>query len=317
MYKKNRILISFCCLVLVLSNCTSQVPNLSQAGIERLGPSGYGFQNPVWSPDGTLIAVTTKTVVQSWTSEIFILEVSTGKKKSIMSTDYGDVKARSWSPDGSNLLLISQKGGEWPEGIWTLDTEGKSPAKFLVEGYDAAWSPNGKSIAVFSLFQEEGYWIVELSLFSIETDAREILYQDKATDVTIGSIGWSPDGKSIIFSYGKKNYIEPPAFDNIDIYILDIVTKDLKKITEQGQNYSPSWDASGNLIAYTNRPGKGLNTNLFIADRRNTCKQKLIENDDLWGVSWAPNGKYIAFVSHGEVYLLVLKKFPPYESICP
>lgn len=317
MHKILKILIGFHCLAFILSGCTSQPPKIVQEGIERVGPGGSGFQNPVWSPDGTKIAVTTRTVVHSWTSEIFVLDVSTGKKKSIMYTDNGSVTAVSWSPDGSQILLASQNGGDWPEAIWTLDAEGESSPEFLTNGYDAAWSPDGKSVALFSLSRGNSYWNVELSVFDIETRMREIILEDKPVDVTIGGIKWSPDGKNLIFGYGTKDYIDPPRFEHVDIYILEISTKKVRKITDQGENDFPSWNSNGSLIAYTTQIDKGRNTILFIADKNNNCRQKLFEADELWRPSWSPDGEHIAFGSHGEVYLLTLDKFPEYKSVCP
>lgn len=279
-------------------------------GIERVGPSGQGFQNPIWSPDGTKIAVTTQTVVQDWTSEIFVLDVLTGKKKSIMYTNNGNVMAISWSPDGNQILLASQNGGDWPEGIWTLDSDGKSSAQFLAEGYDGDWSPDGKRMAVFSHSEKGAHQDVMLSILSLKTGDKEVIFGGKSSNVSGGGVAWSPKGEELIFDYGSSDARQ------LDLYILNITTRQATIISGKGENFNPSWGPDGKFFVFVNDPGRGQDSSMFIANKENSCQQKLLTMDDLWGSSWSPDGKSIAFISHGEVYLLDLDKFPAYKSVC-
>jgi TolB protein len=312
MYAMRKILIGLCCLTLVLNGCASQAQEIVREGIKRLGPGGQGYQNPVWSPDGTKIAVTARTVVHSWTSEIFVLDIATGEKKSVMYTDNGSVTAISWVPDGSQILLSSENGGDWPEGIWTIEANGNTSPEFLTYGYDAAWSPDGKSLALISLSRENSHWNVELSVFDIKTQAKDIIYRgNEFSSVVIGNLNWSPNGKEIIFHYGQ------PGVGNIDLYVVKVENGKVTKIADEGENHSPSWSPDGNFIVYLNDLGKGYDPTLILADKNNTCQQDLLTLDDWSGLSWSPKGEYIAFGSHGEIYILALDKFPAYKSVCP
>ena len=311
MYKILKIFIGFHCLAFMLSGYISQAPKIVQEGIERVGPGGHGFQNPVWSHDGTKIAVTSGTIVHSWTSEIFVLDVSTGKTKSIMYADNGSVTAISWSPDDSQILLSSENGGDWREGIWTIDADGKSSPEFLTSGYDAAWSPDGKSIALFSLSQENSYWNVELSIFDVKDQAKDVIFKETEVTVVVGNLDWSPNGEEIIFHIGQ------PGVGNIDLYIVKVENGESTKITNEAENYSPSWSPDGKFIVYLNDLGKGYDSTMIVADKNNICQQRLLTLDDWNGLSWSPDGEHIAFISHGEIYLLALDKFPEYETVCP
>lgn len=306
-----KILTLFYCLTLILSGCSSQTPKIVADGVERVGPSGYGFQHPVWSPDGTRLAVTTQSVVQSWTSEIFVLDVLTGKKKSIMYTDNGNVRAISWSSNGNQILLASQKGGDWAEGIWTLDANGKSPAKFLTEGYDADWSPDGERIAVFSHSEKDAHQDVVLSIINPGIEKKEVVFGGKSINISGGGVAWSPNGAELIFDYGSSEATQ------LDLYLLNIATRAATRITNEGQNLNPSWGPDGNLIVYMSDPGKEVDSTMYLADKNNNCRQALLTLDDLWGSSWSPDGKNIAFISHGDVYLLNLNEYPSYKSVCP
>ena len=305
------VVLGFGCLVFALVSCQRPESPIIQDGIQRVGPSQQGFQNPVWSPDGTKIAVTTQSVVQSWTSEIFVLDVLTGQKTSILYTDRGNVMAIAWSPDGSQLLLASQNGGDWPEGIWTLNFDGKASAEFVTEGYDAAWSPDGTKIAVFSHSEKGAHQDVMLSLLNVETGDREVIFGKKSTNVSGGGVEWSPTGEELVFDYG------PSYARQLNLYILNVATKVTTRISGSGQSYNPSWGPSGDLLVFVNDPGNGQAPSLFRVDKKSTCQQQLLTLDDLWGSSWSPDGKFIAFISRGDVYLLDLERFPSYESACP
>jgi Tol biopolymer transport system component len=311
MCKKLKMLFFLCLYVYAIVGCTSQKPPIAKQGIEQLGPSGYGFRNPVWSPDGTKIAVTTQTVLDSWTSIIYVVDITTDEVKKIMETDNGSVLAVSWSPDGNWIMLASQKGGDWLDGIWRIDTDGKSPPEFLTNGYDAAWSPDGKRIAVFTHSEISAYQDVKVSIIDLETKDSDVVFGGMAGKAIGGGIAWSPSGEELIFDYGQ------PGMGQLDLYVLNIAAKEAKRITEDGENYNPSWEPGETLIVYVNDPGKGYDSTLIVADKNNICQQKLLTLDDLWGSAWSPGGEQIAFISWGEVYLLSLNEFPAYDTICP
>jgi TolB protein len=310
MIKKFSLSMILCVITWVANSCGVLSTKAVQPEIDQLGPSGYGFRRPVWSPDGSKIAITAQTVVSSWTSEVFVLDVSKGRKKSIMYTDNGSVLAIGWSPDGNQLLLASQEGGDWPEGIWKINADKKSSAEFLASGYDAAWSPDGKSLAVLTHAKGRAHQDVKISLVNLETKDEEIIFRKRASNVVGDDLAWSPSGDELIFAYG------PPGVGQLDLYVLNVATAEARRITEEGENYSPSWSPDGNLIAYLSDPGKEYNPVLFIADKNNTCRQELVSLDDLRWPSWSPDGKQIAFISHGKVYLLSLDEFPMYDVVC-
>lgn len=309
---KKILLFFFTCLYTYTSiSCTSRKPLIIQQGIEKIGPSGYGFRSPIWSPDGTKIALTSQTVVNSWMSKIYVLDVSTGKVKKIMETDDGSVSAVSWSPDGNWILLASQKGGDWPEGIWKINANEKEPPEFLVTGYEAAWSPDGNRIAVFTHSEKNAYQDVKIEIIDLKTMKEDVAFKGEAINAIGGGIAWSPGGNELIFDYGQL------GIGQVDLYLLNIETREVKKITDAGENYNASWGPGGSIIAFMNDPGKEYDASILIADKNNNCHQQLLALEDLRWPSWSPSGKNIAFISWGEVYVLSLDEFPAYNKVCP
>jgi Tol biopolymer transport system component len=198
-YKKFILIILLCHFAYPLEGCTSQKPPIVQQGVAQLGPSGYGFRNTVWSPDGAKIIVTTQTVVSSWNSHVSVLEVSTGKLNRIFDTDAGSVLAVSWSPDGKWILLASGNGGDWIEGIWKISFDEKKQPEFLVNGYQASWSAEGKRIAVFTHSPQNAYHDLKIKVVDLETRREEIVFSGKLFEATGDGLAWSPDGKQLIF----------------------------------------------------------------------------------------------------------------------
>ena len=214
MLKKFTVLFFLCLCPFVIVGCGSRKPPIVQQGVEQLGPSGYGFRNPVWSPDGTKIVVTTQTVVSSWTSKIYVLEVSNGKAKKIMETDSGSVLAVSWSPDGEWILLASGKGGDWPEGIWKIRADGKTSPEFLVNGYEASWSPDGNKI-VFVSNRDRNPEIYIMN--SDGSEQKRLTYSYFGSEYPI----FSADGNKIYFASKRDNNIDVNGIRNNKLYVMN------------------------------------------------------------------------------------------------
>ena len=179
--------------------------------------SGYHEDFPAaWSPDGKWIAFhshRSKVPVPEYSSaestdDVYLRLADDIHAPEIRLTDFGwETGPAYWSPDGRKLLFSSWVRGGTPEidKLWVLSiqpvtgelqatTELPLPAEIRSATW-AAWSPDGKEIAIEDNRGGEGrtLWVVH----SDGTHAEKLAdYQG----TTYGGVDWMPDGKSIIYS---------------------------------------------------------------------------------------------------------------------
>ena len=111
--------------------------------------------------------------------------------------------------------------------------------------------------------------------------------------VGIGSASWSPDGKQVVFSSIDKS-------GNNDLYILNIETKELRKLTnDYYDDRDPAWSPDGKKIAFaSDRTPFGTNNknNLFLYDVETGAIDYLTYGDDNYlSPAWSKDGSRIAF----------------------
>jgi dipeptidyl aminopeptidase/acylaminoacyl peptidase len=77
--------------------------------------TGIDIDEFVWSPDGRQIAVTSQRMPDLLTSQIYVVEVATGREQLIAGQAAWETGPR-WLPDGSGLLMLSDADG-WFQAV--------------------------------------------------------------------------------------------------------------------------------------------------------------------------------------------------------
>jgi len=162
-----------------------------------------------------------------------------------------------WSPDGRmigfRMVYPCLVGQPCMNEIWVVNRDGTGRHLFA-EGDLAAWSPDGRSIAVAETIGTIGVdqSLVIRVLDAVSGQGDEVLRRDGALDVH-GGLAWAPDGQRIAFA----QMADDPLFSRL--YALDLTTLEITPLSEDV--YCPAilgWTADGMWLAVVISGGGGL-----------------------------------------------------------
>ena len=110
----------------------------------------------------------------------------------------GDQYITSWSPDSSQLALMSYMGKNWD--VWTMNVDGTNLRQLTDEpSWDdaAAWSPDGRWL----VFSSDRVNVVWPDLWLLDLEGQTPLKRLTRGDGKYFFPRWSPDGAQIAFLY--------------------------------------------------------------------------------------------------------------------
>src|SRR5882672_7652398 len=112
--------------------------------------------------------------------------------------DWEDVQDPQLSPDGKELIYgrrwVDKINDQWKTSLWVMNSDG-TKNRFLVEGSDAKWSPDGTRVAYISHGEPNGSQV-----FVRWMDAEGAVSQLTHLTENPSGLEWSPDGKWLAFT---------------------------------------------------------------------------------------------------------------------
>ena len=116
------------------------VCNSDGSGLRRLTNSREEESSPCWSPDGQWICFADKSGGRRALRKV---SPNGGTPVRISTSGVSNPTEPDWSPDGKWIVFTSQRGGGFD--ICVVPSGGGS-ATVLVEGEDATWAPNSRTV---------------------------------------------------------------------------------------------------------------------------------------------------------------------------
>jgi serine/threonine protein kinase len=234
-------------LMMSLRNTTTSEQSSFSAGPVKRITVGAGQEIfPSLSPDGQSVVYASRS---SGTWDIYLQKV--GEPEAVNLTPDGrhvDL-APVFSPDGTRIAFSSSREGE---GIFVMDTDGRNIIRVTPDGYNPAWSPDSKEIAVGEdrIFDYEGRNQIHSRLFAVnvQTGARRLITNGDAVQPN-----WSPHGHRIAYwgvhKGGQRDIWTVPASGGEPV----VVTFDRQV------DWNPVWSRDGKYLYFLSDRGGSMN----------------------------------------------------------
>jgi hypothetical protein len=237
-------------VVLLLASGAQAATPTARFGVDDLA-SLVDLTEPALSPDGnTVVYVATSANRAEDKSQSDLWRVGYDGRHRIRLTDTPkhDESRPQWSPDGTSIAFLSDRGGEDAKTqVWLIPAKGGKARRltnFAEDIEDFVWSPDGKRLAFLARdperpagapkpkqpppividryqFKEDGVGYLDarrkhLYVFDIASGKAEVLTPG-AHDEQLPA--WSPDGK--LLAYVTKRGVDPDRHLNFDIYVVE------------------------------------------------------------------------------------------------
>ncbi|MBP1766050.1 MAG: protease [Candidatus Aminicenantes bacterium] len=285
--------------------CAGDLWKVSRDGgaAQRL-TSGPGVEsNPVFSPDGSLIAFTGE---YDGNVDVFVIPAEGGEPQRLTWHPAADV-ALAWTPDGKKILFTSGRTAysRFNE-LFTVGVKGGFPERLpLPMGYEGSFSPDGRHIAyvplrrVFNAWKRyrggtaTPVWIADLSDSRIEKIPRK------------DSNDYEP------MWVGDKVYFLSDREGPVTLFSYDVKTKEVSRVIPndgldlKSASAGPGaivYEQFGSLNLYDLAGGKTKPLSVSIDGDLLEVRDKFVNvGDSLSSPSLSPNGVRAAFEARGEI----------------
>jgi tricorn protease len=170
--------------------------------------------------------------------DVFTAPIENGPTRNLTNSSGSHEKHARWSPDGSQIVFISDRTGE--EELWLIAQDGSGQPEQLTRGgsafrYAPAWSPDGSRIA-FS--DKDG------KLYVLTMNGRRLTEIADDPRGQIFDYSWSPRGNHLAFSMADRRGAR-------SINVWSASDGRVRQVTEGFfSEWSPAWDGDGNYLYY-------------------------------------------------------------------
>ena len=217
--------------------------------------------HPSGSPDGRRIAFTSR---RGLTPDLYVMDSDGTNVIRLTRDNFGEARS-SWSPDSGKIAFASFC--KLNCDIFTVDANGENRTRLTeheMENVDPRWSPDGSKIAFVSAPNFGALDPRHIFIMNADGKERRNLTGDTNLKYNLNPT-WAPDGRRIAFQSQRP-------FEGYDIYVITAEGKNLKQLTQEGNNRMPAFSPDGRKIAFASNREGDFNIYLMDTNGRNVVK---------------------------------------------
>jgi Tol biopolymer transport system component len=255
---------------------------------------------------------------------IFVMNSDTSGGSLLTPDANAQLRASSWSPDGSKILFLSYRSQDSeimnkyriPShfALYMMDAGGNNQKRLLDFPVSACtWSPDSRKLLFVSAFEDPARDDNDVQQGKRPPmSAAYVLELATGTHKRLTSFGqicsasWSPNGRLIAISLGSN--------ERADIYVVSLDGKVARHVTQAAtMDIQPSWSPDGKTIAYvavspptSDVPGTGVYT---IKDDGSVNTR--VSDIAAYDATWSPDGTKLLLLASDGIYLLAMNGGKP------
>jgi Tol biopolymer transport system component/DNA-binding winged helix-turn-helix (wHTH) protein len=236
---------------------------------------------PVLSPNGKKLYV----IGQQLRGELVHYDAKSGEflpYLSGMSAEFVD-----FSRDGKWVTYVT-----FPEHtLWRSRIDGSERLQLTLPPIQATvprWSPDAKRIAFFDTAPGKPWRIY---MISADGGAAQPLLEESRNQL---DPNWSPDGNFLMFSYFP--ILEKEPAEEFGIYIIDLRTRNVKKVAGSGGLWAPRWSLDGSYVVARSLDPQSL----MLFDFKTQTWSQLLAGEYFGFANWSTDGEYVYYLRRGR-----------------